>query len=81
MTLRQAIRMAESSRELHLRIFRMIGYVLSAELEKICSLLLKNKVCAGAHSRIKPGGAPLYLIFPLCIIWKEFTIEKSLQIQ
>ena len=61
MTLRQAIRTAESSREPHLRIFRMIGYVLSAESEKICSLLLKNKMCAGASSRIKPGNRRLFI--------------------
>lgn len=65
MTLRQAIRMAESSRELHLRIFRMIGYVLSAELEKICSLLLKNKKCSGAPSHVSSGRGAFYLIFPL----------------
>ena len=48
-------------REPHLRIFRMIGYVLSAESEKICSLLLKNKMCAGAYSRIKPGNRRLFI--------------------
>ena len=78
MTLRQAIRMAESSRELHLRIFRMIGYVLSAELEKICSLLLKNKKCSGAPSHVSSGRGAFYLIFPLCNIWKEFTIRGEL---